>query len=91
MVGNEKLDHEYLSIEGLQSFTDSSARFILGRENAVITEKRYAAVQTISGTGAVRLGAEFLARFFRGAKVLVSRPTWGKCVMYIHIRVLYGG
>lgn len=77
MVGNESLNHEYLSIEGLQSFTDSSARFILGNDSAVIAQKRYAAVQTISGTGAVRLGAEFLARFFKGAKVLVSRPTWG--------------
>ena len=38
-------------------------------------EKRFAAAQTISGTGAVRLGADFLARF-RKAAVYISNPTW---------------
>ena len=33
-------------------------------------------MQTISGTGAVRLGADFLARF-RKAPVYISDPTWG--------------
>jgi len=34
-------------------------------------------VQTISGTGAVHLGALFLAKFFRGNKVVyMSNPTW---------------
>ncbi|KAI9175637.1 Aspartate aminotransferase, cytoplasmic [Blastocladiella emersonii ATCC 22665] len=76
VVNDATLDHEYLPIEGLKSFTDAAARLILGADSPAIAEGRVASVQTISGTGAVRLGADFLARFRKGAKVLISNPTW---------------
>ena len=38
---------------------------------------QYAAVQAISGTGALRFGADFLARFKKGATAYISNPTWG--------------
>ncbi|KAJ1552142.1 Aspartate aminotransferase, cytoplasmic [Cladochytrium tenue] len=69
------LNHEYLSIDGLASFTDAAARLILGDDSPIIKEKRYVAVQAISGTGALRLGADFLVRF-RKAPVYISTPTW---------------
>jgi aspartate aminotransferase len=71
------MDHEYLPIEGLASFTEASARFMLGKDSPVIAEKRYTAVQAVSGTGAVRFGAELLAEFKKGAKGYISNPTWG--------------
>ncbi|KAJ3118247.1 Aspartate aminotransferase, cytoplasmic [Phlyctochytrium bullatum] len=78
IVNDSSLDHEYLPIDGLRSFTDASARLILGADSPVIRQKRYAAVQTISGTGAVRLGADFLARAMpKGTVALISDPTWG--------------
>ncbi|KAI9356229.1 pyridoxal phosphate-dependent transferase [Zopfochytrium polystomum] len=70
------LNHEYLPIDGMRSYTDAAARLILGADSPVIGEKRFGAVQTISGTGAVRVGADFLAKF-RKAPVYVSNPTWG--------------
>ena len=36
---------------------------------------QYASSQTISGTGACRLGADFLFQFARGP-VYISNPTW---------------
>ncbi|KAJ3370648.1 Aspartate aminotransferase, cytoplasmic [Allomyces arbusculus] len=77
IVNNHALDHEYLPIEGLASFTSAASRLILGKDSPALNENRAIAVQTISGTGAVRLGADFLARF-RGTqtKVLLSNPTW---------------
>ncbi len=36
---------------------------------------QYASCQTISGTGACRLGADFLFQFARGP-VYISNPTW---------------
>ncbi|KAJ3207644.1 Aspartate aminotransferase, cytoplasmic [Dinochytrium kinnereticum] len=78
IVNDPTLDHEYLPIDGLRSFTDASARLILGASSPIIQSGRYAAVQTISGTGAVRLGADFLARFYpKGTSALISDPTWG--------------
>ncbi|KAL2913174.1 Aspartate aminotransferase, cytoplasmic [Polyrhizophydium stewartii] len=75
IVADGSLDHEYLAIDGIKSFTDASVRLILGAASPAVAEKRYAACQTISGTGAVRLGADFLARF-KMAPVYISNPTW---------------
>ncbi|KAI9204690.1 pyridoxal phosphate-dependent transferase [Polychytrium aggregatum] len=75
ILEDSSLDHEYLPIAGLKSFTDASVKLILGDSSPAILEKRFAANQTISGTGAVRLGAEFLARFHKSV-VYISNPTW---------------
>ena len=37
-------------------------RLALGANNTAIAEKRNATVQAISGTGALRIGADFLVR-----------------------------
>lgn len=50
---------------------------MLGADSPALTEKRATSIQTISGTGAVHLGALFLAKFFQGNRtVYVSNPTW---------------
>jgi aspartate aminotransferase, cytoplasmic len=80
LLNDPALDHEYLPITGLPSFTSAAASLILGPESSAIREKRVVSVQTISGTGANHLGALFLSRFYdwRGPKeVSVSDPTWG--------------
>ena len=74
---NPELDHEYAPIAGIQSFTSKAAELMLGADSPALKEKRATSVQTISGTGAVHLGALFLARFFKGNRtVYVSNPTW---------------
>ena len=35
------------------------------------------ALQALSGTGSLRIGAEFISKFMPGTKVYVSDPTWG--------------
>ncbi|KAL2159537.1 hypothetical protein VTH06DRAFT_2542 [Thermothelomyces fergusii] len=73
-------NHEYLPIAGLASLTSKAAELLLGQSAPAIAEKRITSVQTISGTGAVHLGALFLAKFYKvqGANrtVYVSNPTW---------------
>lgn len=73
-----ELNHEYAPIAGIASFTSKAAELILGgADSPAIREKRVTSVQTISGTGAVHLGALFLARFYTGSKkVYLSDPTW---------------
>ncbi|KAI0482169.1 aspartate aminotransferase [Xylariaceae sp. FL0804] len=72
------LNHEYAPIMGLEPFTSKAAELILGgADSPAIKEKRVTSVQTISGTGAVHLGALFLAKFYPGTKkVYLSNPTW---------------
>jgi aspartate aminotransferase len=51
---------------------------ILGSaDSPAIKEKRVTSIQAISGTGALHLGALFLAKFYPGTKkVYLSNPTW---------------
>ncbi|OTA00503.1 aspartate/other aminotransferase [Trichoderma parareesei] len=74
---NPELNHEYAPIAGLESFTSKAAELMLGADSPALADRRVTSVQTISGTGAVHLGALFLAKFYKGNRtVYVSNPTW---------------
>jgi aspartate aminotransferase len=48
-----------------------------GADSAPIKEDRLAITQSVSGTGALRIGGAFLERFYPGAKkVYIPSPTW---------------
>ncbi|KAK9814338.1 hypothetical protein WJX72_004134 [[Myrmecia] bisecta] len=68
--------HEYLPIGGLKSFNQNSIKLAYGDNADVIKKGQVAAVQSLSGTGACRLMAEFMKRFMPGAKVYIPKPTW---------------
>ncbi|KAF2731665.1 aspartate aminotransferase [Polyplosphaeria fusca] len=73
------LNHEYLPIAGLADFTSASQKLVLGADSPAIKEKRVTSLQTISGTGALHLGALFLSKFYRTNSkrvVYFSDPTW---------------
>ena len=44
---------------------------------AVHLQDRIAVVQSLSGTGSLRVGAEFISKFLPGTTVYLSNPTWG--------------
>ncbi|KAK6536609.1 Aspartate aminotransferase, cytoplasmic [Arthrobotrys megalospora] len=72
-------NHEYLPIAGLASLTSAAAKLVFGSDSAAIQEKRVVSYQTISGTGAVHLGALFLSKFYprpNNQSVYLSKPTW---------------
>ncbi|KAK8544772.1 hypothetical protein V6N13_045849 [Hibiscus sabdariffa] len=70
-------NREYLPIEGLAAFNKVTAQLLFGADNPVIKQQRVATVQGLSGTGSLRLAAALVERYFPGAKVLISSPTWG--------------
>eukprot|EP00960_Hanusia_phi_P069260 767048-Hanusia_phi.AAC.5 len=72
-----KLNKEYLPVQGLQAFLDVTSAVILGKDSPLIKEKKVAIVQSLSGTGALRIAAEFLSIYKPGVPVYVSDPTWG--------------
>ena len=72
------VDHEYLSMSGYQKFIDLALEFSYSKNSTPLKEKRIAAIQTISGTGAIRIGMRFLSDFYTLSKeVYVPTPTWG--------------
>nr|XP_015799824.2 aspartate aminotransferase, cytoplasmic [Nothobranchius furzeri] len=78
---DDRLNHEYLPILGLPEFRSSASKIVLGDDSSAIQEDRVGAVQCLGGTGALKIGAEFLKRFYNGnnntkTPVYVSAPTW---------------
>ncbi|GMH07048.1 hypothetical protein Nepgr_008888 [Nepenthes gracilis] len=77
MLMLERGEHrEYLPIEGLAAFNKVTVELLFGVDNPVIKQQRVATVQSISGTGSLRLAAELIERYFPGVKVLMSSPSW---------------
>eukprot|EP01099_Mayorella_cantabrigiensis_P007212 TRINITY_DN628_c0_g1_i1.p1 TRINITY_DN628_c0_g1~~TRINITY_DN628_c0_g1_i1.p1 ORF type:complete len:338 (-),score=65.84 TRINITY_DN628_c0_g1_i1:77-1090(-) len=68
---------EYLPIGGLAGFNDKARDLLFGNQHHVVKEKRVIVVQTLSGTGSLRLGGEFLNRFLPDtASIYAPNPTW---------------
>uniref|UniRef100_A0A8C7KZU2 Aspartate aminotransferase n=1 Tax=Oncorhynchus kisutch TaxID=8019 RepID=A0A8C7KZU2_ONCKI len=81
IVADNSLNHEYLAILGLPEFRSSASKIALGEDSPAIQENRVGAVQCLGGTGALKMGAEFLRRWYNGndntkTPVYVSAPTW---------------
>lgn len=72
---SEKMNKEYLPVEGLASFNTLSQQLLFGEDCPLVKEGKICTVQALSGTGALRIGMEFLANHCPG-DVLVSNPTW---------------
>lgn len=68
---------EYLPIDGLPKFKELAPKFLFGEDHPVIVEKRVCTVQSLSGTGALRLGADFIHKFIPNCKIFLPNPTWG--------------
>jgi aspartate aminotransferase len=69
-----------LGITGDPVFNHLAAELAYGSNSRAIKENLLAMTQTISGTGALRIGGAFLARFFEGKggkKIYLPTPTWG--------------
>lgn len=66
----------YLPIEGLAAYDRAVQDLVFGADSAVVTEKRAITAQAIGGTGALKLGADFLKRFAPDAQVFISDPSW---------------
>ncbi|KIJ21699.1 aspartate transaminase [Paxillus involutus ATCC 200175] len=77
-MASAKLDKEYLPITGLASFTQNAAKLAYGADSAPLNQHAIAVTQTISGTGALRIGGAFVARHYPGSKIIyLPNPTWG--------------
>jgi aromatic-amino-acid transaminase len=66
----------YLPIEGLAAYDKAVQELVFGADSAVIQERRAVTIQAIGGTGALKIGADFLQRFAPGAQVYISNPSW---------------
>ena len=66
----------YLPIEGLPGYNRAVQELLLGADSPLIAAGRVLTAQSLGGTGALKIGADFLKRLVPQAKVAISDPSW---------------
>lgn len=66
----------YLPIDGLASYNRGAQILLLGADSPLIAEGRVLTVQALGGTGALKIGADFLKRLLPNSKAYISNPSW---------------
>jgi aromatic-amino-acid transaminase len=66
----------YLPIDGIAAYDRAVQELVFGAESAALRDGRIATVQTLGGTGGLKVGADFLKRLNPQSKVLISDPSW---------------
>ncbi|GJM90699.1 hypothetical protein PR202_ga07004 [Eleusine coracana subsp. coracana] len=74
IAGN--LNMEYLPMGGSITMIEQSLKLAYGEDSEFIKDKKIAAVQALSGTGACRLFADFQKRFLPDSQIYIPTPTW---------------
>lgn len=74
LLDDPSVNKEYAGITGDAAYVTKAIKFAYGQDadTSII-----AAVQTLSGTGACRIGGQFLSNFSPVKKIYVPNPTWG--------------
>ncbi|WP_353173374.1 amino acid aminotransferase [Acinetobacter rudis] len=72
---NDKVK-SYLPMDGLKSYNQATQKLIFGEESPARQAGRVVTVQTLGGSGALKVGADLLKKYFPNSDVWVSQPTW---------------
>ncbi|HBH33700.1 MAG TPA: aromatic amino acid aminotransferase, partial [Psychrobacter sp.] len=75
----------YLPMEGLPGHRKACQDLLFGKDAPVLQQNRVATIATIGGSGALKVGADFINTWFPESKCYVSDPTWGN-----HIAIFEG-
>ena len=66
----------YLPIDGLPAYTLATQKLLFGAHSELLQAGRVATSQTVGGSGALRIGADFLKRALPRARIAISNPSW---------------
>jgi aromatic-amino-acid transaminase len=75
-IAGQHAPRSYLPIDGIPAYDKAARAMVLGVDSAAIAEGRAVTVQSLGGTGALKVGADFLKRFAPGVGVWISDPSW---------------
>ncbi len=75
-LAREIVARPYLPMEGKADYRNAAQQLLFGADSDVVTSGRVASVQTLGGSGGLKVGADFLKRYYPQAKVYISDPTW---------------
>lgn len=66
----------YLTIDGVAEFNEYTKELLFGADSEIVKQGRAKTVQSLGGTGALRIAAEFIKRQTKSQNVWISTPTW---------------
>ncbi|TCB72846.1 aspartate/tyrosine/aromatic aminotransferase [Acinetobacter sp. ANC 4216] len=66
----------YLPMDGLKPYNQATQALVLGENSAARRDGRAVTIQTLGGSGALKVGADFLKKYFPESDIWVSQPTW---------------
>ncbi|MFK4025380.1 amino acid aminotransferase [Stutzerimonas balearica] len=66
----------YLPIEGIAAYDGAVQKMLFGADSALLADGRVVTIQALGGTGALKVGADFLKRLLPDATVAISNPSW---------------
>jgi len=66
----------YQPIEGPAAYNNAVQSLLLGKDSPLIANGQVVTAQALGGTGALKIGADYLKRLNPNAKVYISDPSW---------------
>ena len=66
----------YLPIDGIAAYDQAVQKLLFGAESPLLVAGRVITTQAVGGTGALKIGADFLKQLQPGAVVAISDPSW---------------
>ncbi|QBY51480.1 amino acid aminotransferase [Cupriavidus oxalaticus] len=66
----------YLPMSGLAGYRSAVQALVFGEDSPARAAGRIATLQTLGGSGALRVGADFLKRYYPQSQVWISDPSW---------------
>jgi aromatic-amino-acid transaminase len=68
--------HGYQPIDGLAAYNKAIQAMLFGKDSSLLTEGKVVTVQALGGTGALKIGGDYLKRLLPDAVVYISDPSW---------------
>lgn len=73
----------YLPIDGIAAYDQAVQKLLFGAESPLLAAGRVITTQAVGGTGALKIGADFLKQLQPGAVVAISDPSWeNHCALF---------
>ena len=66
----------YLPMEGAANFRSAVQELLFGPEHAALKAGRVVTIQSVGSSGGLKVGADFIKRYFPDSAVYMSDPTW---------------
>jgi aromatic-amino-acid transaminase len=66
----------YQPIEGIPAYNNAVQNLLFGKDSELLAAGRAITCECLGGTGALKVGADYLKRLLPDAKVYISDPSW---------------